>query len=186
MRAAGRFAGFGARPPLALRPSDALGLPLCATVAGAGLVAGADAVAIVPLAASAALAPALARIDVAQRRLPDALTLPLLLVGTVAAVLRIAQGDLAPLTALGCALVLLAMAVAGGMGMGDVKLGAGLALATATLGWTAPLGGLAASVMIGGIAGAVALALGRRTVPFGPALLVGHGIATAAGLLHLH
>lgn len=175
--------GVAARPPLALRPSDALGPPLGAVVATLAWAAGADAVALVPLAVAAALAPALARIDVAERRLPNALTLPLLSVGAIAAVVRLAQGDLAPLVALASALVLLAMAVAGGMGMGDVKLGAALGLALATLGWTAPLAGLGASVMVGGIAGAVALALSRRTVPFGPALLVGHALAAAGAML---
>ncbi|MCR8671636.1 prepilin peptidase, partial [Agrococcus sp. HG114] len=79
-----------------------------------------------------------------------------------------------------CAALLLGMATAGGMGMGDVKLGAGLALASATLGWGVPPAGLAASVVVGGIAGAAALASGRRSVPFGPWLLAGHGIAVAA------
>lgn len=169
-------------PPVRRRLVDLLGLPLAATVVVLLAVQAWDAVAILPVAASAAVAPALARIDTAERRLPNALTLPLLLAGAAAAVVRLAQGDLAPLAALACALVLLAMAVAGGMGMGDVKLGTALALATATLGWSAPLAGLAASVVIGGIAGAVALALGRRTIAFGPALLLGHGVAVVLAL----
>lgn len=168
--------------PLGLRPLDALGPALAVVVTALLAAAGADAVAIVPLAAAVAAAPALARIDTAERRLPNALTVPLLGIGAAACVLRLAAGDLAPLAALGCALVLLAMAVAGGMGMGDVKLGAALALATATVGWQVPLAGLAASVVVGGIAGGVALTLGRRSVAFGPALLVGHAVAVAAAL----
>src|SRR5690606_7435964 len=108
MQATDALAGPGTRPPPALRASDALGLLLGAAVAVLVWAAGADAVAIVPLAAASASAPALARIDVAERRLPNALTLPLLLVGGVAAVIRLAEGDLAPLAALACALVLLA------------------------------------------------------------------------------
>jgi leader peptidase (prepilin peptidase)/N-methyltransferase len=167
--------------PSGLRRIDALGLPLAAAVATLLVVAGADAIAVVPLAATAAAAPALARIDAIERRLPNAITVPLLALGAVAAVVRVAQGDLAPLAAAGCGVVLLAMAVAGGMGMGDVKLGLALALATAPLGWAVPLVGLGASVVVGGIAGAVALAVGRRTIAFGPALLAGSGVgATAA------
>ena len=71
------------------------------------------------------------------------------------------------------------MAIALGMGMGDVKLGTALALATATLGWGAPLAGLAASVVVGGVAGTVALTVGRRSLAFGPWLLVGHALAAA-------
>ncbi|MGM1028429.1 MAG: prepilin peptidase [Actinomycetota bacterium] len=168
--------------PLELRPIDVLGVPLALVGTGLLVAAGVDAVAAVPLAAAATVAPALARIDATERRLPNALTVPLIALGAVAVGLRLAQGDLAPLAALACALVLLVMAVLGGMGMGDVKLGTGLALATATLGWTAPIAGLAASVVVGGIAGAAALALGRRTVAFGPALLLGHGAAVALAL----
>lgn len=162
------------------RTVDLLGLPLAAASSWLLAAFGWDAVAIASIAVAAATGPALARIDVAERRLPNALTLPLLLAGAVASVVRLAQGDLAPLAAIGAALVLLAMAVVGGMGMGDVKLGAGLALATATLGWAVPLAGLAASVVIGGLAGGIALAIGRRTVAFGPALLMGHAAAAVA------
>ncbi|WP_354255755.1 prepilin peptidase [Agrococcus sp. UYP10] len=166
---------------LRARAVDLLGAPAAVSAASLLALGGWDAVVSVPLAVAAALAPALARIDVAERRLPNALTVPLLLLGAAAGAVRLVQGDLAPLAALACGLVLLAMALAGGMGMGDVKLGLALALATATLGWAAPLTGLAASVMVGGVLGAAALVAGRRTVPFGPALLLGNAIAAAAG-----
>ncbi|WP_306233952.1 prepilin peptidase [Agrococcus beijingensis] len=171
------------RAPLRLRPVDLAGLPLAVVTLWATVVAGADAVAAVPLAAAAASAPALTRIDLGERRLPNAITLPLLAVGAVAASVRLASGDLAPLLALGCGALLLLMAVVGGMGMGDVKLGTALALATATLGWAAPLAGLAASVIVGGLAGVVALALGRRTLAFGPWLLAGNALAAAGALV---
>ncbi|MGC5077914.1 prepilin peptidase [Agrococcus sp. DT81.2] len=174
-------AGSAARP-LGLRWPDALGLPLAAAAAALLAAAGADAVAVVPLAAAVAAAPALARIDTAQRRLPNPLTVPLLVVGAAACAVRLAQGDLAPLAAVGSALVLLVMAVAGGMGMGDVKLGAALALVTATVGWAVPLAGLAASIVVGGVAGGAALSLGRRSVAFGPALLVGHAVAVVVAM----
>lgn len=173
------------RLPLRLRPADLLGVPLAAALAALLGTEGWDAIAIVPLAAAAAAAPALVRIDTAERRLPNAITLPLLLIAALACTLRVSSGDLAPLTAFGCGAILLLMAVAGGMGMGDVKLGMALALATATLGWAVPLAGLAASVIVGGIAGVVAMIGGHRTVAFGPWLLVGHALVVVAAALHL-
>ena len=175
----------GPSPPLHLRPLDLLGLPLAAAAATMLVLQGWDAVAVVPIAAAAAAAPALARIDTAERRLPNALTLPLLLVAGIACLVRALSGDLAVLAALGCGAVLLLMAVAGGMGMGDVKLGAALALATATLGWAVPLAGLAASVIVGGVAALLALTVGRRSLAFGPWLLVGHALVALAAALRL-
>lgn len=166
--------------PRRARAVDLLGAPAAAAALTLLVLAGRDAVAVVPLAAAGAVAPALVRTDLAERRLPNALTVPLLLVAAAGGVLRLAQGDLAPLVAVACGIVLLAMAVVGGMGMGDVKLGLALALATATLGWAAPVAGLAASIAVGGVLGAAALAIGRGSIPFGPALLLGHGCAAAA------
>ncbi|WP_177220200.1 prepilin peptidase [Agrococcus baldri] len=175
----------GRQPPLRLRPADLLGVPLASAVAALLVTQGWDATAIVPLAVAAFAAPALARIDTAERRLPNAITLPLLLLGALACVVRLLTGDPALLVALGCGVILLVMAITGGMGMGDVKLGTALALATATLGWAVPLAGLAASVMVGGIAGLLALVAGRRTVAFGPWLLVGHALAAVAAALRV-
>jgi leader peptidase (prepilin peptidase) / N-methyltransferase len=174
------------RAPLRLRPVDLAGVPLAVATGWAVLSAGAAPVAALPLAAAAAAAPALARIDLAERRLPNAITLPLLALAALAGAIRVAAGDLSPLVGVGCGGVLLLMAVVGGMGMGDVKLGTALALATATLGWGAPVTGLAASIVVGGVAGTIALAVGRRSLAFGPWLLVGHalagGLALAAAL----
>lgn len=172
--------GIAPRPPLRLRPVDALGLPLAAAAAALLAAHGWSAAAIAPVSVAALAAPALARIDLAERRLPNALTVPLLAVGAAASAARLLAGDPAPLVALGCGALMLLMAITGGMGMGDVKLHLGLALAAATLGWAVPLAALAASVVVGGIAGAAALAAGRRTVAFGPWLLVGHGTAIIA------
>lgn len=173
------------RVPLLLRPVDALGLPLALGTAALLALQGWDAIAIVPLAATAAAAPALARIDTAERRLPNAITVPLLLIGTIACLIRLLGGDISLFVAIGCGAILLLMAVMGGMGMGDVKLGAALALAAATLGWAVPLAGLTASVVVGGIAGVGALIAGRRTVAFGPWLLVGHALAVAGAALQV-
>lgn len=173
------------RAPVALRPVDAVGILLAPAVAVLLVAQGWDAIAIAPLTAATAAAPALARIDTAERRLPNALTLPLLLLGLLAGLARLLTGDLSPLVALGCGMLLLLMAIMDGMGMGDVKLGAGLALATATLGWAVPLAGLAASVIVGGVVGLVALLAGRRTVAFGPWLLVGFALAAVAAALRV-
>ncbi len=181
----GAVAAAGKRRAARPRLGDALGLLLAAGTAWLLIGNGWDAVAIVPLAAAAAAAPALARIDATERRLPNVITLPLLGLAAAAGVLRLLGGDPAPLAGLGCGAVLLLMAVVGGMGMGDVKLCAALALATATLGWAVPLAGLAASVVVGGAAGMVALALGRRTVAFGPWLLLGHALAAVVAALRL-
>lgn len=170
--------GIGPRSPVRLRAVDLLGIPLAAAVVVLLAARGWDAIAIVPLAAAAAGAPALARIDTVERRLPNAITVPLLLLGALACVaLLLMTGDRSLLVALGCGVILLLMAVTGGLGMGDVKLGTALALATATLGWSVPLVGLGASVVVGGVAGMAALAVGHRTVAFGPWLLVGHALA---------
>lgn len=169
--------GIGPRSPVRLRAVDLLGIPLAAAVVVLLAARGWDAIAIVPLAAAAAGAPALARIDTVERRLPNAITVPLLLLGALACVARLLTGDRSLLVALGCGVILLLMAVAGGLGMGDVKLGTALALATATLGWSVPLVGLAASVVIGGMAGVAALLVGHRTLAFGPWLLTGHALA---------
>ncbi|WP_347754235.1 prepilin peptidase [Agrococcus sp. ProA11] len=175
----------GLRPPVRLRPLDTLGLPLAGAAAAVLAGEGWDVAAVAPLAAVALAAPALIRIDTAERRLPNAITVPLLLIAALACLVRLLAGDLAPLVGLGCGALLLLMAVTGGMGMGDVKLGAALALATATLGWSVPLVGLAASVVIGGVVGIVALAVGHRTLAFGPWLLAGHAIAAALAALGL-
>ncbi|WP_405217068.1 prepilin peptidase [Agrococcus sp. Ld7] len=175
----------GPSPPVRLRAVDLLGIPLASVVAVLLATVGWDAIAIVPLAAAAAFAPALARIDTLERRLPNAITLPLLLLGALAGVARLLTGDLSLLVAFGCGVILLVMAVTGGMGMGDVKLGTALALASATLGWSVPLVGLATSVIVGGVVGVVALAVGHRTVAFGPWLLVGHALAAVGAALRL-
>ncbi len=175
-----RAPAFEPRRPLRARPLDALGAPLALAAASMLAAHAWDAAAIAAVSAAALVAPALARVDLAERRLPNALTLPLLAVAGLACGARLLGGDLAPLVALACIALVLLMAILGGMGMGDVKLHGGLALATATLGWAVPLAGLAASVIAGGIAGTVALALGRRTVAFGPWLLVGHALAAVA------
>lgn len=138
----------------------------------------------------AAATPALVRIDVGQRRLPNVLVGVVAVAWVASVVLSLAQGDVVPaVRSIGVvvltALAGVATALAGGLGMGDVKLGALLTGLVSPWGGTAVLG-------LWGLAGAsgVAWALIRRVrirsslaqsgaestsvvagVPFGPCLL---------------
>ncbi|WP_182114161.1 MULTISPECIES: A24 family peptidase [unclassified Actinotalea] len=141
----------------------------------------------------AAIAVALALIDVDVHRLPDAIVLPaypvvavLLSIATWAtgdwgALGRAALGGLALLLLYG----ILFVAHPGGMGLGDVKLAGVLGLALGWLGWGALAVGAFAAFLVGG-AFAVALLLagraGRRSgIPFGPWMLVGAAIGIGWG-----
>ncbi|TCK22727.1 leader peptidase (prepilin peptidase)/N-methyltransferase [Pseudonocardia endophytica] len=134
------------------------------------------------------LAVAGSAVDVAVRRLPDALTLPAVLLvlallvplgGT--AVLRGAIGAVV-LWAVHAAVRLAAPSAVGG---GDVKLAAAVGAALAGTSWPAlPVGVALAAVLAAGLAGA-AVALGRAgrgtALPHGPALLGAAWTVTAAG-----
>jgi leader peptidase (prepilin peptidase)/N-methyltransferase len=145
--------------------------------------------AVLPLLYLAAVTPALAAIDVAEHRLPNALVLP----GYPAAALGLAgewiRTGHVPAVALvaGAAsmALLLALSLGGGMGMGDVKLAGVLGLTAGMLGITpAVLSPLAAFVLGGIVAVVVAARRGRRArVPFGPFLLAGFWIAAVGVLL---
>lgn len=144
---------------------------VAATVAGTHWLTG------IGVGAIALAAPTLARIDIAIRRLPNPITLPLLAVGTVIAMLHLVLGNwLGPAIAAGCTLLLAVLAFAGGMGMGDLKLGAAILFAVAAIPIT-PLVALFAAFLLGGAAGVVLLALGHRRLPFGPFLLAGAACA---------
>ncbi|GAA3440479.1 prepilin peptidase [Kutzneria kofuensis] len=127
---------------------------------------------------------ALAVIDLAARRLPNAIVLPSY---PVIAVLLTASSlwrhDFWPLAwaGIGGALLLvfftvLATAQPASMGFGDVKLAGLIGLALGYLSWTALLVGAFAGVLLGGIAAVVLIARGRgrdATFPFGPFLIAG-------------
>ncbi|SDH28492.1 prepilin peptidase [Agrococcus jejuensis] len=168
--------------PLRLRAIDgALGIVLAAGAALLSVQAGwmgAAGAATTALVVAALVAPALARIDLADRRLPNALTVPLLGVALACAVVGAVLGAwVGGVVALGVVLVLGLMWWFGGMGAGDLKLGAGLALAAAPLEWWLPLGGIACAFVLGGAVGVVAKVRGAESVPFGPWLLAGAGVA---------
>jgi leader peptidase (prepilin peptidase) / N-methyltransferase len=135
-----------------------------------------------------ALMPGLALIDLRHRIIPNRLTYPALLLFTVAiAAAWLFDGDVDPVSALeGLALfggvLFLVAIVSRGMGMGDVKLAAviGLVLGALGLRWVGVAAG--AAIVLGGLGGVVALAMGRgrkSAIPFGPYLAAG---AVVAGL----
>lgn len=133
----------------------------------------------------AAVAVALAMIDLDVRRLPDVIVLPSY--GVALALLALASAGTDDWGALLRALiggaslfafyVLIVVVKPGGMGLGDVKLAGVLGLYLAWWGWDALAVGAFLAFLIGGLV-AVPLVLfggaGRRSkMPFGPAMLAG-------------
>lgn len=144
----------------------------------------------------AAVAVALALIDLDVHRLPDALVLPAYPVG--AALLALASwhpggdadwGALGRAAVGGAALLALYLAAAlvhpGGMGLGDVKLAGVLGMYLAWFGWGPLAVGGFAAFLLGGLY-AVGLLVTRRAgrgsgIPFGPWMLAGAAVGIAAG-----
>ncbi|MDX6274868.1 MAG: leader peptidase (prepilin peptidase) / N-methyltransferase [Frankiales bacterium] len=141
----------------------------------------------------AAIAVALAMIDIDTRRLPNAIVLPSY---GVAAVLltaaATAQGDWGRLGRAGLGAVvlfgfyfLLVLVYPKGMGFGDVKLAGVLGLYLGWLGWGALTVGAFLAFLLGGVLGAALMAVGkagRKTaIPFGPWMLAGALIAVFVG-----
>jgi leader peptidase (prepilin peptidase)/N-methyltransferase len=137
----------------------------------------------------AAVAVALALIDLDARRLPDAIVLPSYLVAAVlitsAAAARAdwrpAGRGLAAMALLSALYLALALLHPGGMGLGDVKLAGLLGLFLGWLGWSPVWVGTFAGFLLGGLAGAVLLATRRAdrktAIPFGPFMLAGAMLA---------
>jgi leader peptidase (prepilin peptidase) / N-methyltransferase len=133
----------------------------------------------------AALAVALAMIDIDVRRLPNSIVLPSYL---VAALLLLPAGvvhadwwavgrGVAAMALLWTFYLALALLYRGGMGYGDVKLAGLLGLYLGWLGWSSVWIGAFAGFLLGGLVGAVLLIAGRATrktaIPFGPYMLAG-------------
>lgn len=141
----------------------------------------------------AAIAVALALIDLETHRLPNAIVLPaypasiaLLVVASAGtgdwwALLRAAIGA----AALFAFYLVLALAVPRGMGFGDVKLAGVLGLYLGWLGWGSLAVGAFAAFLLGGLFSIALLAIrkaGRKSgIPFGPWMLAGAGVATFFG-----
>jgi leader peptidase (prepilin peptidase)/N-methyltransferase len=124
---------------------------------------------------------AIAAIDLQHQLIPDAITLPGILVGFVA---NLATGRIPWLECvvgilLGGGLFLVIILVSGGgMGGGDMKLGAMLG---AFLGWKALAFALFSAVILGGVVAIALLVSGRRgrkdPIPFGPFLALAGAVS---------
>ena len=135
-----------------------------------------------------AMMPAIALIDIRHRIIPNRLTYPaLLLFPVVIVVAWLAGGSVDPLAGVvglvlfGGALFVIAV-VSRGMGMGDVKLAALVGLVLGSIGLRCVGVAAGAAIVLGGLGGVVALAMGRgrkSAIPFGPYLAAG---AVVAGL----
>ncbi|MEW2546039.1 A24 family peptidase [Streptomyces sp. NPDC047002] len=143
----------------------------------------------------APVAALLATVDLAVRRLPDPLTLPLaaatpLLLG--AAALVPGHGGSWPTAllgglALGAAYTALFLVNPRGLGFGDVKLALPLGCALGWYGWPVLFLGAFAGFLLGALYGLALMALrraGRSTaVPFGPFMIAGACVALLTGAL---
>jgi leader peptidase (prepilin peptidase)/N-methyltransferase len=136
----------------------------------------------------AAVAVALAVIDVEVRRLPNAIVLPSYLVGAAllapVADWRATGRGLVAMAALLALYAALAALRPGGMGLGDVKLAGLLGFYLGWLGWSPVWVGTLAGFLFGGLAGLAVLvtrpAAGNTAIPFGPYMLAGAMLAVLA------
>jgi len=138
--------------------------------------------AIVPGVPLALATPVLWRVDVAERRLPNALVLP---IGALTLASLVAVGlanNAMPLDAVatmaGTFLFFLILSIGGGMGMGDVKLAVVLAGVLALVRVDAVLAAAIIAFVSGGVAALVVhVRFRQRSIPFGPFLLIGYWAA---------
>ncbi len=133
----------------------------------------------------ALIAVVLSVVDLAEKRLPNALVYPSMIVVPVLLTLATAAtgawpdllGAFGGAAALFAFYFLLALISPGGIGMGDVKLAAVIGFALGYLGWTPFLVGAFGAFLIGSLVSLVALALRRVTlkgsISFGPSMLAG-------------
>jgi leader peptidase (prepilin peptidase)/N-methyltransferase len=141
----------------------------------------------------AAIAVALALIDIDTKRLPNAIVLPSYAVaGTLLTVAAAASGEWDQLlrAGLGGAVMyafyfVLAVAKPGAMGFGDVKLAGVLGLYLGWLGWSVLVVGLFLGFLFGGALGALLMVVGRASrkskIPYGPFMLLGAFVAVLFG-----
>jgi leader peptidase (prepilin peptidase)/N-methyltransferase len=144
----------------------------------------------------AAIAIALALIDLDTKRLPNAIVLPAYPVGV--ALLALASWNpggasdwpafvraLIGAAALYAVYFILMFAYPAGMGFGDVKLAGVLGLYLGWVGWGALVVGWFAAFVVGGVFSIALLAAGRATrksgIPFGPWMLAGAAIGIGFG-----
>lgn len=143
------------------------------------------------IAPFAGVMPTIAVIDYRHKIIPNAITYPGFAISAGFILAGWALG--APLdparAAIGCALyggglLLIAIVVPRGMGIGDVKLCAWIGFVLGSLGLAYVGVAAGAGILLGGIGGIVALALGvgrKKTIPFGPFLAAGALVAVFLG-----
>lgn len=154
-------------------------LPAAAyAVSGLGLVvlswAAADGRPVAVLLVALAIAtPALVWIDAREHRLPNRITIPLLVLALPIVLIDPLMGGLAmwvpAVTGLATGTLLLCLSIIGGLGMGDVKLGMILGFGAGCFGVSSAIASLLIAMLTGGLAGgAVLLAVRiRRRTPSG-------------------
>lgn len=137
----------------------------------------------------AASATVLTLVDLAEKRLPNAVVFPTLgVVGVLLVPPTWAAGTWWPLlwgvagaAAMFAFYFLLALIAPSGMGMGDVKLALVIGLVLGWFGLSAWIVGLLAAFVVGGLLAIIALVARRVTlrgsIPFGPSMLMGALIA---------
>jgi leader peptidase (prepilin peptidase)/N-methyltransferase len=172
-------------------------IDVVAGVALLGLVAvlGPPAPGMIAASALAVVTGALVRVDVEERRLPNALVLVVLIGAAAGVVVAVAGGDGAS-AAWACLLGIAVLAAcvplvrSGGLGAGDAKLASAGAVAAALASPAAPLAWLVAVALLGGAHGVAAVVIrrrgasrGRAVIPFGPVLLVGWWLAVVVAVL---
>lgn len=141
----------------------------------------------------AAIAVALALIDLDSHRLPNVIVLPSYVVGAallVAAAAAAGQWDDLVRAGIGLAVLwafyfLLLVVYPPGMGFGDVKLAGLLGMYLGWVGWGALLVGAFAAFLVGGLVSLVLVAARRAdrktAIPFGPWMLTGAALGIGWG-----
>jgi leader peptidase (prepilin peptidase)/N-methyltransferase len=138
-----------------------------------------------------AMMPAIILIDVRKRIIPNRLTHP----GLVIAILVVVAGSIfgegtdpvraaIGMLSYGGFFFVLAVLIPSGMGMGDAKLTALIGLVLGSIGLRFVGVAAGAAIVLGGLGGIVALAMGKKgkdVIPFGPYIAVGAIIAALWG-----
>lgn len=134
-----------------------------------------------------ALMPGIALIDLRHQIIPNRLTFPALLVFPVVIVLAWLIDDAVDpvkaalgLASFGGGILVIALVSPKGMGLGDVKLAALIGLVLGSLGLRFVGATVGVTIVLGGLGGFVALAMGRgrkSKIPYGPYLAAGAVIA---------
>ncbi|MEB3024127.1 prepilin peptidase [[Mycobacterium] crassicus] len=122
--------------------------------------------------------------DIAQRRLPNWLTLPAaVMVPAVAIGAGRGLAALAGAVALTAVYLVVHLIAPDGLGAGDVKLAAGLGALTGSFGSDVWLLAALSAPLLTGVWGLIAAAMRRaRTVPHGPSMCLASAVAAGLGM----